>query len=124
MLSKSFLAIVLATASAAIVQGAAIKTCTVKSSGGDDASAIENAFKSCNNGGIVKFTKGATYNLKSVVSIEKAQDVTVDFQGTVNLPSYNTKFQNEKAFFYIAGDNIQWTGSGTFNGNGQGWYVF
>ncbi|ORY97707.1 pectin lyase fold/virulence factor [Syncephalastrum racemosum] len=122
MLSKSFLAIVLATASAAIVQGAAIKTCTVKSSGGDDASAIETAFKNCNKGGIVKFTKGTTYNLKSVVSIEKVQDITVDFQGTINLPSYNTKFEKEKAFFYIAGDNIQWTGGGTFNGNGQGWY--
>ncbi|KAI8137320.1 pectin lyase fold/virulence factor [Fennellomyces sp. T-0311] len=98
------------------------KTCTVQQSGSDDASNIVSAFKSCNKGGTVKFPKGKTYNLKSVVTIEDLQDVTVDFQSTINLPSYNTKFQNEKAFFYIEGDNIQFKGPGKFNGNGQAWY--
>ena len=97
------------------------KTCVVQQSGSDDASNIVSAFKSCNKGGTVKFPKSKTYNLKSVVSIEDLQDVTVDFQSTINLPSYNTKFQSEKAFFYIEGNNIQFKGSGKFNGNGQAW---
>ncbi|KAJ8662589.1 hypothetical protein O0I10_001550 [Lichtheimia ornata] len=105
-----------------VQQALAAKTCAVKSSGGDDASNIVDAFNNCNNGGTVEFTKGTTYNLKSVVSVEKLQDVTVKFEGTINLPTYNTKFEDEKAFIYLAGDNIHFSGAGTINGNGQGWY--
>ncbi|ORZ01670.1 pectin lyase fold/virulence factor [Syncephalastrum racemosum] len=118
-ITKSIFALL---ASAATMAHAAT-TCEVKSSGGsDDASNIVDAFTQCKNGGTVSFPKGATYNLKSVVSVDGLQDVIVDFQGTVNLPDYDTSFEDEKAYFYIAGDNIQWSGSGTFNGNGQGWY--
>lgn len=106
-----------------VQQALAAKTCAVKSSGGDDASNIVDAFNNCNNGGTVEFTKGTAYNLKSVVSVEKLQDVTVKFEGTINLPTYNTKFEDEKAFIYLAGDNIHFSGAGTINGNGQGWYV-
>ncbi|KAI9262290.1 pectin lyase fold/virulence factor [Phascolomyces articulosus] len=98
-------------------------TCTVKSSGGgDDTPNIVDAFESCNNGGTVEFPKGSEYNLKTVIYIEKLQDITIDFQGTINLPSYNTKFEDEKAFIYLRGDNIHFSGAGTINGNGQGWY--
>ena len=96
-------------------------TCVVKSSGGDDTSVIVDAFEKCNNGGIVQFPKGSTYNLQSVISVEDLKDLTVDFQGTINLPKYNTKFEDEKAFIYLAGDNIHFSGAGTINGNGQGW---
>lgn len=106
-----------------VQQALAAKTCAVKSSGGDDAANIVDAFNNCNNGGTVEFTKGTTYNLKSVVSVEKLQDVTVKFEGTINLPTYNTKFEDEKAFIYLAGDNIHFSGAGTINGNGQGWCV-
>lgn len=116
----------ISTSLALLMASAAVNaaSCTVASSnGGDDASNIESAFSKCNNGGIVVFPGGTTYNLESVVSISGLQDVTVQFESTVNLPEYNTKFEDEKAFFYIAGDNINWSGSGTFNGNGQGWCV-
>ncbi|KAL1935289.1 hypothetical protein VTP01DRAFT_4429 [Rhizomucor pusillus] len=96
-------------------------TCTVSTSG-DAAEAIESAFKQCASGGTVVFTKGATYNMKSVVSVTDVKNVKVQFEGTVNLPAYNEDFEDEKAFFYIEGDNITWKGSGVFNGNGQGWY--
>lgn len=95
-------------------------TCTVSTSG-DAAEAIESAFKQCASGGTVVFTKGATYNMKSVVSVTDVKNVKVQFEGTVNLPAYNEDFEDEKAFFYIEGDNITWKGSGVFNGNGQGW---
>ncbi|KAG2217134.1 hypothetical protein INT45_008849 [Circinella minor] len=97
-------------------------TCTVKSSGGDDTPVIIEAFEKCNNGGVVEFPKGSTYNLQSVITIEDLQDITIDFQGTLNLPEYNTKFEDEKAFIYLRGDNIHFSGAGTINGNGQGWY--
>ncbi|ORZ01671.1 pectin lyase fold/virulence factor [Syncephalastrum racemosum] len=117
LITKSILALL---AYASVAQAA---TCTVASTGGgDDTPNIVAAFNNCNNGGTVSFAKGTTYNMKSVVYLTGMKDVTVSFQGTVNLPTYDTKFEDEKAFFYIAGDNIQWTGSGTFNGNGQGWY--
>lgn len=107
----------------AYISVAQAATCTVAStSGGDDTPNIVAAFNKCNNGGTVSFAKGTTYNMKSVVTLTGLKDVTVSFQGTVNLPAYDTKFEDEKAFFYLAGDNIQWSGSGTFNGNGQGWY--
>lgn len=97
-------------------------TCTVSTSG-DHSSNIEAAFSKCKNGGTVVFPSGTTFNMKSVVSVTGLKDVTVQFDSTVNLPSYDIKFTKEKAFFYIEGDNIHWSGSGAFYGNGQGWYV-
>ncbi|KAI8139165.1 pectin lyase fold/virulence factor [Fennellomyces sp. T-0311] len=114
----------LTTAIALILSPLALAaTCTVKSSGGgDDTPNIVEAFESCNNGGTVEFPADSEYNMETVIYIEGLQDITVDFQGTLNLPSYNTKYQDEKAFIYLRGDNIHFSGSGTINGNGQGWY--
>ncbi|KAL0073415.1 glycoside hydrolase family 28 protein [Phycomyces blakesleeanus] len=101
----------------------AATVCTVKtSSKGDDAVSINAAFESCKNGGTVVFPAGATFNMKSVVSASGLKGVTVKFDSTVNLPAYNTAFAKEKAYFYLAGDKIIFSGKGTFYGNGQGWY--
>ncbi|KAL0088316.1 glycoside hydrolase family 28 protein [Phycomyces blakesleeanus] len=101
----------------------AATVCTVKKSGnGDDAVSINAAFSACKNGGTVIFPAGAVFNLKSVVAAADLKGVTVKFDSTVNLPSYNPSFAKQKAYFYLAGDKINFSGKGTFFGNGQGWY--
>ncbi|RCH89836.1 hypothetical protein CU098_006083 [Rhizopus stolonifer] len=62
---SSSLALITVLASAA--QAATI--CTVATGSSDAATAITTAFTNCANGGTVVFTKGATYNLNSLVSV-------------------------------------------------------
>ncbi|KAF1796673.1 glycoside hydrolase family 28 protein [Mucor lusitanicus] len=103
---------------------AASKTCTAKSGTSDDAVSIAEAFNSCKSGGTVVFTKGATYNLKTLINISGLKNVNVQFYGKVNLPALNTKYEGATAFFKIAGDNIHWDGAGIgeFVGGGQKWW--
>lgn len=116
-LSAAFAFLALATS----VQAA---TCTAKHGTSDDSLTIAEAFKSCKNGGTVVFTKGATYNLKTLINISGLKNVNVQFYGTVNLPALNTKYEGATAFFKIAGDNIHWDGAGVGNfvGGGQKWW--
>ncbi|KAI8372481.1 pectin lyase fold/virulence factor [Blakeslea trispora] len=116
---SSSLALITVLASAA----QAATTCTV-STGGDAAKSIASAFEACKNGGTVVFTKGATYNLKSLVDVSNLKNVKVQFYGTVNLPGFNSKHAGQNSYFRIKGDNIHWDGgnTGTFNGNGQKWW--
>ncbi|KAI9498417.1 pectin lyase fold/virulence factor [Zychaea mexicana] len=117
------IALLFASAPAFAAPARRATTCTIESTGGgDDTPNIVKAFTNCNNGGTVKFPKDAEYNMETVIYIEDLQDITVDFQGTLNLPKYNTKYEDEKAFIYLRGDNIHFSGPGTINGNGQGWY--
>ncbi|KAI8364867.1 pectin lyase fold/virulence factor [Choanephora cucurbitarum] len=117
----------LSTASLAIItflsSTAYAATCTV-ATGGDAATAITNAFNSCKNGGTVVFTKGATYNLNSMVEVTGLKNTIVQFYGTINFPDYNTKYNGQSAYISLKGDQIHWDGAnvGTINGNGQGWY--
>ncbi|RCH84607.1 hypothetical protein CU098_006886 [Rhizopus stolonifer] len=115
---SSSLALITVLASAA--QAA---TCTV-ATGGDAAKSIVSAFKNCKNGGTVVFSKGATYNLKSLVEVENLKNVKVQFYGTINLPGFNKSHAGKNSYFRIKGDNIHWDGGnvGTFNGNGQKWW--
>ncbi|RCI04614.1 hypothetical protein CU098_012826 [Rhizopus stolonifer] len=101
----------------------AATTCTV-ATGGDAADAITAAFTSCKSGGTVVFTKGATYNLNSLVEVTGIKNVNVQFYGTLNLPAYDTKYNDQKSYFLIKGDNIRFDGGnvGTINGNGQKWW--
>jgi galacturan 1,4-alpha-galacturonidase len=116
-LSAAFAFLALATS----VQAA---TCTAKHGTSDDSLTIAEAFNSCKNGGTVVFTKGATYNLKTLINISGLKNVNVQFYGTVNLPALNTKYEGATAFFKIAGDNIHWDGAGVGNfvGGGQQWW--
>ncbi|KAI9015730.1 pectin lyase fold/virulence factor [Phycomyces nitens] len=99
------------------------RTCVVGHSGkNNEVAPIQQAFKDCNNGGTVVFPAGQTYNLKGVIAVENLKQVTVKFDSIINMPVFKTSLINEKAFLYISGDNIHFSGSGTINGNGQGWY--
>ncbi|KAI8341602.1 pectin lyase fold/virulence factor [Choanephora cucurbitarum] len=116
---SSSLALITVLASAA----QAATTCTV-ATGGDAAKSIASAFEACKNGGTVVFTKGATYNLQSLVEVQNLKNVNVQFYGTINLPGFNSKHAGENSYFRIKGDGIHWDGGkvGTFNGNGQKWW--
>ncbi|KAG0750550.1 hypothetical protein G6F61_000675 [Rhizopus arrhizus] len=101
---------------------AAAANCVVAPSSGDAAANIVSAFNSCNNGGTVTFTKGVTYNLNSVVTIQGLKHVSVNFAGTINLPARSSSFKNLDHYIELKGDNVQVFGGGTVNGNGQAWY--
>ncbi|KAI9289451.1 pectin lyase fold/virulence factor [Umbelopsis sp. AD052] len=97
-------------------------TCTIPTTGKDDTSAIQSAFKSCATGGTVVFTKGSTYYLNAMISLTGLQGTTVQFDGTLNLPVYASSYENGAAYISVTGDSVKWTGTGTIVGNGQAWY--
>ncbi|KAG0734746.1 hypothetical protein G6F62_007582 [Rhizopus arrhizus] len=101
---------------------AAAANCVVASSSGDAAANIASAFNNCKNGGTVTFTKGVTYNLKSVVTLQGLKNVNVNLAGTINLPARSSSFKNLDHYIAFKGDNVQIYGGGTINGNGQAWY--
>ncbi|CAO3663978.1 unnamed protein product [Rhizopus stolonifer] len=119
-LTSSVAAILLA--SMAVNDVAAATTCTVASSSGDAATNIATAFTNCKSGGTVVFTKGVTYNLKSVVTITGLSNVNINFAGTIKLPSRSTSWQNLDHYISLQGSNIKMYGGGVINGNGQAWY--
>ena len=100
---------------------AAAANCVVASSSGDAAANIASAFNNCKNGGTVTFTKGVTYNLKSVVTLQGLKNVNVNLAGTINLPARSSSFKNLDHYIAFKGDNVQIYGGGTINGNGQAW---
>ncbi|KAG1468501.1 hypothetical protein G6F56_003795 [Rhizopus delemar] len=104
------------------INDVAAATCTVARSGGDDASNIKSAFNKCKNGGTVVFTKGVTYNLKSMIDIDGLKNVNINFAGGINLPARSSAFKGQNHYIRIKGDNINMYGGGTINGNGQAWY--
>ncbi|KAG0946864.1 hypothetical protein G6F57_005602 [Rhizopus arrhizus] len=101
---------------------AAGANCVVARSGGDDANNIISAFNKCKNGGTVTFTKGVTYNLKSMIEITGLKNVNINFAGGINLPARASKFQGQNHYIQLKGDNVNMYGGGTINGNGQAWY--
>ncbi|KAI8878859.1 glycoside hydrolase family 28 protein [Backusella circina FSU 941] len=101
---------------------AATKTCVVSKSSSDDATTIAKAFSDCKNGGTVSFPKGNTYYLKSMLKISGLKNVDVNFAGQIVLPGYDKKFKGGSAYLQIDGDNVNFYGGGTINGNGQAWY--
>ncbi|GAA5810032.1 hypothetical protein MFLAVUS_003448 [Mucor flavus] len=117
------LAVVATLALTSSVDAAAVgKTCVVANSKTDDSLSIIQAFKDCQSGGTVVFPKGNTYNIKSIIKIEKLKNVYIDFQSKVNLPRFDKKFKGESAFITLKGDNVNMSGGGSFNGNGQTWW--
>lgn len=62
------------------------KTCVVPASGTnatDDVPAILDAFQTCGNGGVVKFSPNTTYYVNSVMNVTWLRDVDIDIQGTL-----------------------------------------
>ncbi|CAO3616960.1 unnamed protein product [Mucor hiemalis] len=112
-------------ASALLTQAApSSKVCVVQKSKTDDAVSITQAFKDCQNGGTVVFSKGTTYYPKSLMDIRDLNNVNVQFFGNMVLPDYNTKFNGGSAYLEIRGNNIHFDGNskGTIIGSGQQWW--
>ncbi|CAO3675618.1 unnamed protein product [Umbelopsis ramanniana] len=112
----------IAAALSLFVAAAQATTCTIPTTGKDDTSAIQSAFKSCATGGTVVFTKGANYYLNAMISLTGLQGTTVQFNGNLTLPVYSSSYENGAAYISVTGDSVKWTGSGTIVGNGQAWY--
>ncbi|KAG1440361.1 hypothetical protein G6F56_011957 [Rhizopus delemar] len=104
------------------VNDVAAATCTVASTSGDATANIVKAFNSCKNGGTVVFTKGVTYKLNSVLTVQGLKNVNVNLAGTISLPARSSSWQNLDHYIQLKGDNIQVYGGGSINGNGQAWY--
>lgn len=111
----------IAAALSLFVAAAQATTCTIPTTGKDDTSAIQSAFKSCATGGTVVFTKGANYYLNAMISLTGLQGTTVQFNGNLTLPVYSSSYENGAAYISVTGDSVKWTGSGTIVGNGQAW---
>jgi polygalacturonase len=69
----------------------------------------------------VVFTKGANYYLNGMITLSGLQGTIVQFDGTLNLPAFNSSYENQNAYITVSGDSVHWSGSGTINGNGQAW---
>ncbi|OHF03443.1 polygalacturonase [Colletotrichum orchidophilum] len=109
------------------------KTCAVKpgTNGSDDAAAILQAFKSCNNGGTIVLD--ASYTICSPLDLTFLNAVDVAITGTVKfcddidywLPRlFQYAFQQSVSFWKFGGKDVQiyGNGKGTIDGNGQKWY--
>ncbi|CAO3698616.1 hypothetical protein G6F70_001896 [Rhizopus microsporus] len=118
----SITALLLLSAGISNVSAAATNTCVVAKSSSDDAITIAEAFEKCKTGGTVTFSKGTTYNLKSVVTISGLKNVNINLAGTISLPARSSSWQNGDHYIQLKGDNIKMYGGGTINGNGQAWY--
>ncbi|GAA5810961.1 hypothetical protein MFLAVUS_004389 [Mucor flavus] len=120
---SSFVAISLSLiASFNLVQAG--KVCTVKRSNRDDSLSIIQAFNDCKTGGTVVFPRGQSFYPQSLITVKDLKNINVQFYGNFVLPNYNTKFDNQGAFFELYGDNIYFdgNGAGTFVGTGQQWW--
>ena len=83
VLLVGFLCQTLHTSANAIAKRA---TCTVTGSndaGISDVPAINSAFTTCGNGGIIKFSAGTTYNIRDVVTISNCKNCEVQVEGTL-----------------------------------------
>ncbi|CAO3690722.1 unnamed protein product [Rhizopus stolonifer] len=121
-LSTSVAALVLLSLGVNDVAAAATNNCVVAKSSSDDALTIADAFKKCATGGTVTFTKGTTYNLKSVVTVQNLKNVNINLAGTINLPARSSSFSGGNHYLQFKGSNINMYGGGSINGNGQAWY--
>ncbi|KAF8214931.1 glycoside hydrolase family 28 protein [Mycena galopus ATCC 62051] len=100
-------------------------TCTPASSGDagtDDVPAIEAAFKSCGNGGIIVIPAGKTYAIRSPLSLTGCVNCDFQVEGTLKM-SEDLTFWNGKAAVIsinaIAGAKMHSvTGTGLVDGNG------
>ncbi|KAJ8070540.1 hypothetical protein OCU04_000914 [Sclerotinia nivalis] len=108
------------------------RTCHVSSlgSGRDDSPALLAAIKSCNNGGIVQLNE-TLYTISTALNIQYLQSIDFNISGTIQFSSnitywtansFKYVFQNSSAFWQWGGNDINWYGGGTIDGNGQPWW--
>lgn len=108
------------------------RTCHVSSlgSGRDDSPALLAAIHSCNNGGIVQLNE-TLYTISTALNIQSLQSIDFNISGTIQFSSnitywtansFKYVFQNSSAFWQWGGNDINWYGGGTIDGNGQPWW--
>lgn len=81
-------------------------TCTPASagnSGTDDVPAIEAAFKSCGNGGIIIIPAGKTYAIRSTVDFTGCVNCDFQIEGTLKMSEDLTFWNGKQATFLISG---------------------
>ncbi|ESK92759.1 extracellular exo-polygalacturonase [Moniliophthora roreri MCA 2997] len=100
-------------------------TCTVSSAGTagtDDVPAIENAIKSCGNGGIVVLSAGKTYMIRSTLDFTGCSGCEVQIEGTLKLSDDTNFWNGVRAAILLTNLNgatvHSKTGSGVVDGNG------
>lgn len=114
------------------------QTCVVSSYGDvtkSDVPAIKRAFKTCGNGGIIRFTNGITYSINDFLSIEGCKGCEVQLDGTLkqsdNITHWQTQyvthpFQNSRLSIVIQGAKDMLlhspSGKGLIDGNAQAWW--
>ncbi|QRV93919.1 polygalacturonase [Ceratobasidium sp. AG-Ba] len=113
-------------------------TCVVPSAGNpsvSDVPAINAAFASCGNGGIIQFPAGKTYAINELLKIQGCNGCEVQLDGTLkllaNITLWNTQaqpFAFQASYLAIIVDgakNMKFhspTGKGLIDGSGQAWY--
>ncbi|KAM0155250.1 hypothetical protein ACHAQE_006850 [Botrytis cinerea] len=108
------------------------RTCHVSSlgSGRDDSPALLAAIKSCNNGGVVQLNE-TLYTISTALDIKSLQSIDFNISGTIQFSSnitywtansFKYVFQNSSSFWQWSGNDINWYGGGTIDGNGQPWW--
>ncbi|KAH7339655.1 pectin lyase fold/virulence factor [Rhizoctonia solani] len=128
-------AILLLSALSGLSQAA---TCIVKSAGNaniSDVPAIETAFASCGNGGIIQFPAGQTYAINKLLKIQGCNGCEVQLDGTLKLKAdislWNQQAQpfafqaSHLAIIVDGANNMKFhspTGKGLIDGSGQIWY--
>jgi galacturan 1,4-alpha-galacturonidase len=74
------------------------KTCVVPSYGDatkSDVPAIKKAFKQCGAGGIIKFTRGITYQVNDFLEMEGCTGCEVQLDGTLKQSDNITHWQTQ-----------------------------
>ncbi|KAH8921542.1 glycoside hydrolase family 28 protein [Atractiella rhizophila] len=105
---------------------------------GDDTDAVIAAFQQCSQNARVVFKEGITYNAYRPVQITGLNNVEVEINGNIQLPTNISYIQNLVAeitaegiygnpWFYIQGNDVSIVGSddprwGWFQGHGQQWW--
>ncbi|OBZ69746.1 putative exopolygalacturonase X [Grifola frondosa] len=105
-------------------------TCTLSSSGSDDAPAFLSAAfdPACST---VVIPAKTTLNIESKVNMTGLQNKHINLQGTIKFNpdiaywtgnAFYFSFQDQIAFWLLGGNNIVLDGGGTLDGAGQAWY--
>ncbi|ESZ97939.1 Polygalacturonase 1 [Sclerotinia borealis F-4128] len=108
------------------------RNCHVSSlgSGFDDSAALLSAIKSCNHGGVVQLNE-TIYKISTPLNLQSLQSIDFNISGTIQFSpnitywtanSFKYVFQNSSAFWQWGGNDINWYGGGTIDGNGQSWW--
>ncbi|KAI9697165.1 MAG: Exopolygalacturonase X-1 [Bogoriella megaspora] len=110
------------------------KTCIVQShddGATDDSQYFLDALNECNNGGHVLMPSNTTYIIGTALNLTFLNSVDIELQGYLQFTndtdywqanSFRQIFQNVTTFWQLGGNDVNFYGGGTIDGNGQVWY--